>query len=182
MKVSPTLRIILPHPPIPINFSTTAPQHMLPTRHMSCPIRFPNSTLTHFTFNFQHAISLIIRLLLLPMFLPVFLIHFPNFLLILLCPAFPIPQASIASSIFSLVYFKHSPASTFSTLFFLNFFYSLFIINMLPSPQVLCPSQFPNIMPTNFAINVLTFRIWNFMVHILNIYYYYSFKYRWYEG
>ena len=129
---------------------------------MSCPITFPHSTLTHFTFNFQLAIFLVIHLFLLLMFIPVIHIHDPNFLLILLCPAFPIPQASIASSIFSPVYFKRSPASTFSTLFFLNFFHSVFIINMLPTPQVLCPSKFLNIMPTNFAINLLTFRVWNF--------------------
>ncbi len=39
-----------PTPHITINFSTTSPQHMLPTHQMSCPITFPNSTLTHFTF------------------------------------------------------------------------------------------------------------------------------------
>ena len=84
-------------PHIPINVSTTAPQHMLPTHQMSCPIAFPNLTLTHFTFNFQLAIFLVIHLFL----LPVVLIHDPNFLLILLCPACPIPQAYITCSMFS---------------------------------------------------------------------------------
>ena len=54
-------------PHITINFSTPTPQHMLPTPQMSCPITFPNLTLTHFTFNFQLAIFLVIRLLLLLM-------------------------------------------------------------------------------------------------------------------
>ena len=169
-------------PHIPINFSTTAPQHMLLTSQMSCPITFPNLALTHFTFNFALTIFLVIPSLLLLMFIPVVPIHFPNFFLILLCPTFPISQAYIASSIFSPILLKHSPASTFPTLFFLNFFYSLFILSMLLGFQMLCPSQFLNIMPTNFAIHFLTFRIWNFIFHILNIYYYYSFRYRWYEG
>ena len=171
-----------PTPPITTNFSTTAPQHMLPTHQMSCPITFPNLTLTHFAFNFPLTIFLIIHLFLLLMFIPVVLIHDPNFLRIFSSPAFPIPQANIACCIFSPVQFKHSPASTFSTLFLLNFFDSLFILTMLPSPQMLCPPQFLNIMPTNFAINFLTFRIWNFNFHILSIYYNYSFKCRWYEG
>ena len=49
---------------------------------------------------------------------------------------------------------------------------------------MLCPSQFLDIMPASFAVNFLTFHIWNFIFHILNIYYYYSFwfRYRWYEG
>ena len=149
---------------------------------MSCPIAFPNLTLTHFTFNFPLTIFLVILSLFFPMFIPVVLIHDPNFLLILLCPTFPKPQAHITCSIFYPIKFKHSPASTFPTLFLLNFFYSVFILNMLLGFQILCPPQFLNIMPTNFAINFLTFRIWNFISHILNIYYYYSFKHRWYEG
>ena len=92
-----------PTPHVNINFSTTAPQHMLPTHQMSCPITCPHSALTHFTFNFPLTIFLVILSLFFPMFIPVVLIHDPNFLLILLCPAFPIPQANIASSIFSPV-------------------------------------------------------------------------------
>ena len=92
-----------PTPHITINFSTTTPQHMLPTHQMSCPIAFPHSTFTYFTFNFQLAIFLIIRLLLLLMFIPVIPIHVPNFLRIFSSPAFPIPQANIACSIFSPV-------------------------------------------------------------------------------
>ena len=129
-----------PTPPITTNSSTTAPQHMLPTHQMSCPITFPNLTLTHFAFNFPLTIFLIIHLFLLLMFIPVLLIHDPNFLRIFSSPAFPIPQANIACSIFSPVQFKHSPASTVSTLFLLNFFDSLFILTMLPSPQMLCPT------------------------------------------
>ena len=56
-----------PTPDITINFSTTAPQHMLPTPQMSCPITFLHPTLTHFTFNFPLTIFLIIRLLFFPM-------------------------------------------------------------------------------------------------------------------
>ena len=90
-----------PTPHITINFSTPTPQHMLSSSHMSCPIRFPNSTLTHFTFNFHLAIFLVVHLFLLPMFSPVIPIHVPNFLRIFSSPAFPIPQANIACSIFS---------------------------------------------------------------------------------
>ena len=90
-----------PRPHITINFSTTAPQHMLLTSQMSCPITFPNLALTHFTFNFPLAIFLVIHLFLLPMFSPVIPIHVPNFLRIFSSPAFPIPQANIACSIFS---------------------------------------------------------------------------------
>ena len=86
-----------PTPHITINFSTTAPQHMLSSSQMSCPITFPNLTLTHFTFNFPPTIFLVIHSLFFPMFIPAVLIHDPNFLLIFLCPAFPIPQANIAS-------------------------------------------------------------------------------------
>ena len=92
-----------PTPHINVNFSTTAPQHMLSSSHMSCPISFPNSTLTHFTFNFPLAIFLVIHLFLLPMFSPVIPIHVPNFLRNFSSPAFPIPQANIACSIFSPV-------------------------------------------------------------------------------
>ena len=90
-----------PTPHITINFSTPTPQHMLPSSQMSCPITCPHSTLTHFTFNFPLAIFLVIHLFLLPMFSPVLPIHVPNFLRIFSSPAFPIPQANIACSIFS---------------------------------------------------------------------------------
>ena len=90
-----------PTPHITINFSTPTPQHMLSSSQMSCPITFPNLTLTHFPFNFPLTIFLVILSLFFPMFIPVVLIHDPNFLLILLCPVFPIPQANIACSIFS---------------------------------------------------------------------------------
>ena len=89
-----------PTPHITINFSTTAPQHMLPTHQMSS-ITFPHSTLTHLTIYFPLTIFLVTLSLFFPMFIPVVLIHDPNFLLILLCPAFPIPQANMACSIFS---------------------------------------------------------------------------------
>ena len=80
-----------PTPHITINFSTTAPQHMLPTHQMSS-ITFPHSTLTHLTIYFPLTIFLVILSLFFPMFIPVVLIHDPNFLLILLCPAFPTPS------------------------------------------------------------------------------------------
>ena len=104
---SPCPHIIInfstPTPHIIINFSTTAPQNMFPSPHVSCPITFPNSTLTHLTIYFPLTIFLVILSLFFPMFSPVIPIHVPNFLRIFLCPAFPIPQANIACCIFSPV-------------------------------------------------------------------------------
>ena len=75
-----------PSPRIIINFSTPTPQHMFSSSHMSCPSTFPNPTSTHLTIYFPLTIFLVKHLFLLPMFIPIVLIHDPNFLLILLCP------------------------------------------------------------------------------------------------
>ena len=125
MSLAPPFVSSSPSPHIIISFSTPTPQHMLSSSQMSCPIAFPNLTLTHFTFNFPLTIFLVILSLFFPMFIPVVLIHDPNFLLILLCPVFPISQADIACSIFSLynsstlqhLHFQHCFFSTSSTPF-----------------------------------------------------------------